>query len=105
MGDPLAEGDAGPALRMAAAEAERFLAALDGAPAAPRGIDEAAASFAAEQLPSEGTGALAAIGELVERGLPGATRSAGGRFFHFVTGGSTPAALVADWLASAIDQN
>ncbi len=90
---------------MAAAEAERFLAALDGAPAAPRGIDEAAASFAAEQLPSEGTGALAAIGELVERGLPGATRSAGGRFFHFVTGGGTPAALAADWLASAIDQN
>jgi glutamate/tyrosine decarboxylase-like PLP-dependent enzyme len=90
---------------MAAAEAERFLAALDGAPAAPPGIDEAAASFAAERLPSEGTGALAAIGELVERGLPGATRSAGGRFFHFVTGGGTPAALAADWLASAIDQN
>jgi glutamate/tyrosine decarboxylase-like PLP-dependent enzyme len=90
---------------MAAAEAERFLAALDGAPAAPPGIDEAAASFAIGPLPSEGAGALAAVGELVERGLPGATRSAGGRFFHFVTGGGTPAALAADWLASAIDQN
>ena len=105
MGDPLAEEDAGPALRLAAAEAERFLAALDGAPAAPAGIDNAAASFATGQLPSEGTGALAAIGDLVERGLPGATRSAGGRFFHFVTGGGTPAALAADWLASTIDQN
>jgi glutamate/tyrosine decarboxylase-like PLP-dependent enzyme len=90
---------------MAAAEAERFLAALEQAPAAPPGVDEAAAAFAAEALPSEGTGALSAMAELVDSGLPGATRSAGGRFFHFVTGGGTPAALAADWLASAIDQN
>jgi glutamate/tyrosine decarboxylase-like PLP-dependent enzyme len=105
LADPLAESDAGPALRLAAAEAERFLAALDGARAAPPGVDEAAAGFAAEALPFQGTGAMAAIAELVEHGLPGATRSAGGRFFHFVTGGGTPAALAADWLASAIDQN
>jgi glutamate/tyrosine decarboxylase-like PLP-dependent enzyme len=103
LSDPLEDRDAGSALRTAAAEAERFLAGL--ADAAPRGVDEAATAFAPEELPPQGAGAAAAIEELVERGLPAATRSAGPRFFHFVTGGATPAALAADWLASAIDQN
>lgn len=105
MADPLFAGDPEPALRLAAAEAERFLASLNDAPAAIPGIDDAAAGFAVGELPAQGSGALDAIRELVERGLPGATRSAGPRFFHFVTGGATPAALAADWLASTIDQN
>jgi glutamate/tyrosine decarboxylase-like PLP-dependent enzyme len=55
-------------------------------------------------LPEEGDGALAALTELVA-GFDVATRSSGPRFFHFVTGGTTPAALGADWLTSLIDQN
>jgi glutamate/tyrosine decarboxylase-like PLP-dependent enzyme len=93
------------ALRTAAAEAQRFLADLDHSPAAPAGVDDAAAAFGVETLPSAGIGATRAVAELIERGLPAATRSAGPRFFHFVTGGSTPAALAADWLASSLDQN
>ena len=56
-------------------------------------------------LPETGIGAPAAIGRLATDGLAAANRTNGPRMFHFVTGGVTPAALAADWLTSAIDQN
>jgi glutamate/tyrosine decarboxylase-like PLP-dependent enzyme len=55
-------------------------------------------------MPEEGVGTLAAVGELAARANEAATRSSGPRFFHFVVGGGTPAALAADWLTSAYDQ-
>ena len=92
-------------LGRAAEAAERFLAGLDREPGAPPGRDDAAEGFAPGPLPEVGSGAAEAIEELVAVGIPAATRSAGPRFFHFVTGGVTPAALGADWLTSALDQN
>ncbi len=68
------------------------------------GADEAAAQLLGP-LPEEGDGALAAVRELLEEGLEASIASAGPRCFHFVTGGVTPAALGADWLASTLDQN
>src|SRR5205809_4006120 len=65
--------------------------------------EELAASFRGD-LPEDGVGAERALEELVA-GFDGAVHSAGPRFFHFVNGGTTPAALGADWLASALDQN
>jgi glutamate/tyrosine decarboxylase-like PLP-dependent enzyme len=55
-------------------------------------------------LPEHGAGALVAIRELAAA-HPAALRSSGPRFFHWVVGGGTPAALAADWLTSAYDQN
>jgi len=55
-------------------------------------------------LPEAGTGALDAIEELLRIGLATATHSTGPRFFHFVVGGSTPAAMAGDWVTSLLDQ-
>ena len=92
-------------LRRAAGAAEDYLSTLDGEPAAAPGREQAAEAFAVDRLPEAGAGGAAAIDELVSSGIPAATRSAGPRFLHFVTGGVTPAALAADWLASTLDQN
>ncbi len=45
------------------------------------------------------------IDELVADSAGGITGNAGGRFFGWVMGGALPAALAADWLTSAWDQN
>jgi glutamate/tyrosine decarboxylase-like PLP-dependent enzyme len=92
-----------PALEVALAEATRFLGTLRNGPVQDSGADEIADALGGA-LPDTGSGALEALRELAEA-IPAATRSAGPRFFHFVIGGSTPAALAADWLASALDQN
>lgn len=79
------------------------------------GIDERAVNAAAsgpelraalaKPLPEAPTDPARVVEELVEAADPGIVASAGGRYFGFVTGGSLPAALAADWLSSAWDQN
>jgi glutamate/tyrosine decarboxylase-like PLP-dependent enzyme len=56
-------------------------------------------------LPENGDGTLEAVRALIDAGMDAAIGSAGGRFFHFVVGGATPAALAAEWLTAALDQN
>ena len=94
-------------------------------PVLRRTLDHALAYI--EALPGSAVDATAALGELRRRlyqPLPqgesnpadviaqlvanvegGLTGSAGGRFFAWVMGGVVPAALAADWLTSAWDQN
>jgi hypothetical protein len=45
------------------------------------------------------------VAELARAADPGIMATPSGRFFGFVIGGSLPAALAADWLTSAWDQN
>jgi Glutamate decarboxylase and related PLP-dependent proteins len=52
--------------------------------------------------PSDPAGVIEALARDAEPGLVG---TAGPRYFGFVIGGGVPAALSADWLASAWDQN
>ena len=91
-------------LAVVGAEAERYLAELDDARVRMSGADRAAESFADVELPERGVGAAVALAELL-RSSDGLIASSGPRMFHFVTGGVTPAALGADWLASLVDQN
>ena len=104
MGDPIVERSVVlDALRRAADAATQFVAEIDTDHVRRPGADAAAARLTA-RFPDEGSGTLAAIDELVALS-DAALRSSGPRFFHWVIGGETPAALAADWLTSTWDQN
>ncbi len=94
----------GEALELADRAARDYLRDFADDPVQPAGSVERLDAFA-PSLPEDGKGAPAAVAELARLGIESATRSSGPRFFHFVIGGTTPAALAADWLTSALDQN
>jgi glutamate/tyrosine decarboxylase-like PLP-dependent enzyme len=105
MADPAdGKGELDAALELVATEARAYLADIESDPVQPAGSEDAAIALGGT-LPEDGAGATEAVRDLARLGREQATRSAGPRFFHFVIGGATPAALAADWLTSAFDQN
>ena len=87
---------------------DQALAYLEGLPTRPvpgrAGLAELRATLGGP-LPERPLDTRDVVAELARAAEPGVVASAGGRYFGFVVGGATPAALAADWLTSAWDQN
>ena len=90
-------------IKLLSNEAASYIRSLDERPVRSQGVHKLLAHFDAP-LPSVGSGAIQALEELIRKGVDGAITSAGPRCFHFITGGTTPAALGADWLTTTLDQ-
>jgi glutamate/tyrosine decarboxylase-like PLP-dependent enzyme len=85
--------------------AANFLDSLDDRPVFPRvTVDELRASLSGP-LPDNPTDPGLVVADLAAAAERGLVAMPSGRYFGFVIGGGLPAALAADWLTSAWDQN
>ncbi|RYU12012.1 pyridoxal phosphate-dependent decarboxylase family protein [Nocardioides iriomotensis] len=82
-----------------------WLATLDTRPVPPQESIERVVGALGDALPEEGTDPAEVVDLLARACEPALVASPSGRFFGFVIGGTHPAALAADWLVSAWDQN
>ncbi len=95
----------GDALARAHAHALEWLTGLDERPVPPREQVAQIAERLGHDLPEGPTDPAEVIDLLANACEPGLTAMPSGRFFGFVIGGTHPAAMAADWLTSAWDQN
>ncbi|MDQ2851745.1 MAG: pyridoxal-dependent decarboxylase [Actinomycetota bacterium] len=84
---------------------QAWLDSQDSRPAGVHGsLNDLAESFAGP-LPEHGRDPAQVVDDLADRAEAGLMAMPSGRFYGWVVGGTLPAALAADWMVSAWDQN
>ena len=97
--------DARDLLRRTAEIAADYLESLGKRPVFPQVTPEELRAALGGPLPEEPVDPEQVVEDLAAGAEPGVVAMGSGRYFGFVIGGALPAALAADWLTSAWDQN
>ncbi len=92
-------------LEMTAARSARYAARVNTRRVAPAPQDIARLEALGGPLPQSSSDPREVLELLDDIGSPATVATTGGRYFGFVTGGALPAAVAANWLAAAWDQN
>ncbi|WP_137846202.1 aminotransferase class V-fold PLP-dependent enzyme [Microbacterium sp. 2FI] len=93
------------ALEVAHRHALSWLDTVDERPIRPEADVDGILDSLVRTLPAQGAHPAAVVEELADAALPGLMAIGSSRFYGFVMGGAYPAAIAADWLVSAWDQN